>query len=326
MRKPILLHYYITERCNCRCTFCDIWKTAPPRSADAKLEEVERNLAEARMLGARFVDFTGGEPLLHPALPRMLQTAKMLKFKTSVTTNGLRYPRRAVELRGLIDFLHLSLDAADAPTHDALRGKAVYDAAIESLETADKIGERPDILFTVTPENLDQLEPMRKLAAHYRVMLIVNPVFSLTSEHGLAESALQHIESFSRRRWVYVNKAFHTLRRRGGNSTQNPRCRVMDAVIVISPDNQLVLPCYHFSQLRLKLHRPLTELRQSDEWQQMHRRQGRLPVCSGCHLNCYFDPSFLYKIDRMFWQSLAAKAKYIFDKHLRRRVVYDDRD
>lgn len=318
MRKPILLHYYITERCNCRCTFCDIWKTPAPRSADARLEDVERNLAEARQLGARFVDFTGGEPLLHADLPQMLQTAKSLKFKTSVTTNGLRYPRRANELQGLVDFLHISLDAAEAPAHDVLRGKAVFDAAIESLETAKNLGERPDILFTVTPENLDQLEPMRQLAANYQFMLIVNPVFSHTTEHGLPESALIRIESFSRKRWVYVNRAFHTLRRRGGNSVANPRCRVMDAVMVISPDNQLLLPCYHHSQTRLNINRPLAEMRHSREWQDIHRRQGRLPACNGCHLNCYFDPSFLYQMDKMFWQSLTAKAKYVFDKHIRR--------
>ena len=24
--KPLLLHYYVTMRCNARCSFCDIWR------------------------------------------------------------------------------------------------------------------------------------------------------------------------------------------------------------------------------------------------------------------------------------------------------------
>ena len=101
---PILLHYYITERCNSRCSFCDIWQQ--PAGADALPEDVARNLHDAARLGLRFVDFTGGEPLLHPELPRMLRRARSEGLRTTLTTNALLYPDRAAELEGNVDFLH----------------------------------------------------------------------------------------------------------------------------------------------------------------------------------------------------------------------------
>ena len=44
--KPLLLHYYITNRCNSRCSFCGIWKEQP--KVDANADEVLANLQSAR--------------------------------------------------------------------------------------------------------------------------------------------------------------------------------------------------------------------------------------------------------------------------------------
>ena len=71
---------------------------------------VKRNLEQAREIGVRFVDFTGGEPLLYEDLPRALEYARELGFWTSITTNGLGYPKRAESLKGRVDLLHFSLD------------------------------------------------------------------------------------------------------------------------------------------------------------------------------------------------------------------------
>jgi MoaA/NifB/PqqE/SkfB family radical SAM enzyme len=313
---PLLLHYYITERCNCRCRFCEIWRA--PAGRDALLADVENNIVAGRRLGVRFVDFTGGEPLLHPQLPQMLHSARRVGLLTTLTSNALLYPQRAEELRGLVSFLHFSLDGATAPVHDRWRGQNVFDKVMTSIEKALQLGERPDLTFTVTDENIDQLADLARLARHLRLLLIVNPVFGKGTNLSLSEESMTCIESCKQAPYVYVNTAFHRLRRQGGNRISAPRCRVMDAVIVLSPQNEWLAPCYHAVQDK----RPVTDLAdmRRDRWfSDMQKMQGRYAACEGCAINCYFDPSFSYVPDRLFLASVSAKIRYSWYKYLRPR-------
>ena len=315
---PLLLHYYITYRCNARCSFCEIWRSPANRKSPlAHPADVFRNLRETRRMGLRFVDFTGGEPLLHPDLPAFLRKAKELGFKTSVTTNCTLYPQRAQELAGLVDFLHFSLDAATAAEHDSIRGKKSFARVMQSLEMARDIGEKPDILYTVTDRNIDSLEPLAHLARGLGLILIVNPVFSHHQKWELDVALLDEIERFRHHPNVYINTAFHRLRRQGGNSRHKPRCRVVSSTIVISPENQLLLPCYHFARQKISITDSIRQIRKTEQFKYYLRNQGRFDFCQGCTLNCYFDPSFVYKIDVYFWQSLLAKTKYAWQKYVK---------
>ena len=321
MMPPILLHYYITERCNCRCAICDIWQK--PSSGDARLPQVVENLKSAKRLGVRFVDFTGGEPLLHDDLPAMLTAAKKLGLQTSVTTNGVRYAQFAEQLAGRVDYLHFSLDALDESRHNALRGRGLFRRVMENIDLARQLRETPDLLFTVTENNLDQLAPLVGFAQALGLMLIVNPFFSYALPHRPQSELLQQIERFAAAPFVYLNPAFHRLRRQGGNQRSAPRCRAVSSTLVVSPDNHLLLPCYHFCRQRLPIPPTpggLLQARKTALEGRFARGQGRFSFCQGCHLNCYADPSFLYVIDDFFWESSAAKLRYARDKYFRRRL------
>ena len=99
--KPLLLHFYVTYRCNARCAFCDIPDTCDiPASRELSLDKAAAIVKQAKELGVRFVDFTGGEPLLYAHLPSLLKIARGLGLYTSVTTNCITYPRMAEKLKG----------------------------------------------------------------------------------------------------------------------------------------------------------------------------------------------------------------------------------
>lgn len=308
---PVLCNYYLTYRCNARCSFCDIWERPSPR---ANPKAVLANLIALKRLGVRILDFTGGEPLLHPELPRFLLWAKNLGFTTTVTTNGLLYTRRAEALRGLVDMLHFSIDAANAEMHDRIRGVACFDAVLDSIEAAKRIGEKPELLFTVTPENFDELESLyRKISRPNGLTLIVNPVFQY---HGLgaelSQEQLLSLRAWSQRPGVYLNDAFIELRLRGGNQTSRPVCRAATTTIVISPDNQLIVPCYHAETATFPIEGNLATLWKSEPVQAIVRQEGRLPVCQGCTVNCYFQPSFAVEVNEYFWKALPSTASYVW--------------
>ncbi|HEX7071296.1 MAG TPA: radical SAM protein [Rhodothermales bacterium] len=317
---PILCNYYVTYRCNATCSFCDIWEQPSPLVDPAT---VERNLADLRRLGVRVVDFTGGEPLLHPELHALLAAARRQRMITTVTTNALLYPKRARELAGKIDVLHFSIDSSIPEEHDASRGVACFGKLMESIEVALSLGESPDLLFTVTDQNVHRLaEVYDRISYPNRLVLIVNPLFAYHGVGGgLSEETLQYIEDFSHRPYTYLNRAFLTLRRRGGNDASAPVCRAVSTSVVISPFDELVLPCYHLGLEHIPIEGRLYELWQSDTVAEQRRLQGRHAACEGCSVNCYFEPSFATSwTKRYFWESLTPKLSYAWTKFVVQRA------
>lgn len=312
--KPILLHYYVTNRCNARCTFCSIWKKKPKK--DAELSTVIRNLRFAREVGCRFVDFTGGEPLLHPDLPAFLDEAKKTGFITSVTTNCILFPKRVSELAGKIDLLHFSIDADNAKQHDSIRGCISFDSVIESIPLALKNDLVPDLLFTYTNDNINAFEGVIRIARRHRLIAILDPVFTLDGKDPVSRATHHKAMRFSRRCGVYLNKAHLALRFNGGNNPVKPLCRSVSSTIVVSPDNHRLLPCFHHQKESVPMETLIHSSRMKNQTVISSRRlQGKYPFCKGCHINCYFDPSYNYHYNLLFFQSLTAKFTYIIMKY-----------
>ncbi|TYZ06799.1 radical SAM protein [Hymenobacter lutimineralis] len=322
VRHPVLCNYYVTYRCNARCSFCDIWEKPSPY---IQLEDVARNLRDLKALGVSVVDFTGGEPLLHRQIHEFVGLAHDMGFITTLTTNCLLYPKYAEKLRGKVDMLHFSLDASEKEVHDKGRGVACYDFVLESIRVALELGERPDILFTVFRENIKDLEKVyQEITQPNKLVLILNPAFeynSVATGEQLTAEELDYLAAFGRRKGVYLNEAFIQLRRDGGNHVAAPVCRAASTTLVISPSNELVLPCYHLGERKFPIEGRLRELYHSAEVQQLAALEGRLPQCEGCTINCYMQPSFAVETSKYFWQALPSTLKYNWEKGTWKRML-----
>ncbi len=311
----LVCNYYLTLRCNARCTFCDLWEKADAPLADT--ETVLQNIRQIRAAGVRIIDFTGGEPLLHPDLPLFLAEAKRRRLKTTVTTNGMLYPKRAEKLRGLIDLFHISIDGASSETHNRLRGIDCYDKAIESIELAVSLGEQPDLLFTANADNYLDVTPLAEYARKSGLVLIVNPVFEACGGKGLLNrEQLLELEGLCRKPNVYLNGGVFSIMKDGGVDTDNPRCRAVSSTVVISPENELLLPCFHQMNSSVPINGDLKRTLNSAERREALAKQGRYPFCQGCTINCYLAPSLPYRMDRYFAAFLPWAAKYLYYRYL----------
>ena len=302
---PLVANYYLTYRCNARCHFCDIWSLEPGKEAD--LEAIKRNLQDLRRLGVRYVDFTGGEPLLRADVAEIYAEAKRLGFMTSMTSNAILYPRRAQEIHGLIDFLNFSLDGPDAETHDQSRGVQIFDNLVESVKLAKSLGEYPVLNHTVTAQNYHRIGEVAELGKQLDARVWLNPAFTAHSNYNDKKNPTPAmVEAIRSTAKQYpnmgYNKAALAFIEAGGNDTRNPRCKAVDAVIAISPNDELLLPCYHFAQKGVPIEGKLYDLyRQSEIVEEYRRSQGRLSVCEGCTVWCYLIPSFFLGVDKYWW-------------------------
>ncbi len=306
---PVLCNYYLTYRCNATCGFCDIWERPSPY---VTLEHVRNNMRDLKALGVKVVDFTGGEPLLHRQLDQILREAKSVGMITTVTTNALLYPKYGEGLRGLVDMLHFSLDSPVREEHDQSRGVKCFDKVMESIALARSLGERPDILFTVFESNIHQIRQVwEEICLPNDLVLILNPVFEYNAVGSqLSPQALREITRWGKQKNVYLNDAFVQLRLDGGNHVSDPICKAASTTLVISPENKLVLPCYHLGLKEFPIEDNLRALYRSAEVQQLVALEGRLPACEGCAINCYMQPSFAVEMNKYWWKALPSTLKY----------------
>ncbi len=318
----LLCNYYVTYRCNAYCEFCHFAEHS--NFADvphASLDDFKKNVSEISELGVKFIDLTGGEPLLNPVIDLMAKFAQSKKMQTSITTNTLLYPKFADRLAGKVNLLHFSLDSPDEETHNKIRKVNCYGKVFESIKIAKSIGEFPDILFTVTNESYQDLPRMHDIASKYDLMLIVNPVFSYFGNPGLSLEALDYIEKFVEgKQNVYINGGFIKLRRDGGNDINNPSCKAVSRVIVISPKNEVILPCYHFEKESIPITTSIRELQRTEEYLYYKKMEGTFDFCEGCTVNCYFEPSFVFPTNLYSIASLASKFKYGYFKFIKQKL------
>jgi MoaA/NifB/PqqE/SkfB family radical SAM enzyme len=319
----LLCNYYVTYRCNAFCEFCHFGNHENFNDTPyASLEDFKSNVSQLARLGVKFIDLTGGEPLLHKDIHLMAEFTKSLNMQTSITSNGLLYPKFADKLAGKINLLHFSLDSPDEYEHNRIRKVNCYKHVFKSIEIAKSLGEYPYILFTVTDETYSKLPRMHEIASKAGLLLIVNPVFSYFGNPGLSEKALDFLEGYVKGKIdVYMNKGFIKLRRNGGNDINDPLCKAVSRVIVISPYNEIILPCYHFGNEKILIDRPIKEIRESERLKYLKKMEGRFDFCQGCTVNCYFEPSFAFPTNAYAMASLSSKFKYGYNKLVKQKIL-----
>jgi radical SAM protein with 4Fe4S-binding SPASM domain len=116
-----MLFVEVTSQCNESCIHCYA-ESSPERSESLSLDEIRAGLNQARVLGRAFVQFTGGDPLIHPHLVDAVAYAHSLDFAgIEIYTNGILLSDKLLEkLQQFSPNIAFSLYSHDATTHDAI--------------------------------------------------------------------------------------------------------------------------------------------------------------------------------------------------------------
>ena len=106
---PILAHIIPIRRCNLSCTYCneyDDFSDAIP------IDVLFRRLDRLAELGTSIVTISGGEPLMHPELEKVVTRIRSLGMLTGLISNGYLMSRdriRSLNAAGL-EHLQISID------------------------------------------------------------------------------------------------------------------------------------------------------------------------------------------------------------------------
>jgi AdoMet-dependent heme synthase len=175
-RSPFIVIWEVTRACDLACRHCRAEAQPEPMADELTTTEgmtLLRQLKEG--FGRVLVVLTGGDPLKRPDLCELAAYGSSLGLRMAVTPSATPLLTKEALARIVasgVKRLALSLDGADATTHDTFRGvRGTFERTIHALEAAKALGMEIQINTTVGCHNDHQLEQLARICGWLEVSL-----------------------------------------------------------------------------------------------------------------------------------------------------------
>jgi 7,8-dihydro-6-hydroxymethylpterin dimethyltransferase len=174
-KPPLLAVIDLTNRCNFRCPVCFAETPADDHVYYLEFETVRRMLTALLAQGpvpCRHIQFSGGEPTLHPRFLDIVRMAREMGFNhIQVATNGSLFGRQEFVQRceeAGLHTLYLQFDGMTDEVYLALRGQRLLEQKLRVVENISRSSLRLVLVPTVVPGvNVDQLGAIFTFALRY---------------------------------------------------------------------------------------------------------------------------------------------------------------
>ncbi len=304
---PRLAMYYITTHCNLNCAYCEDFGARRNESASAPpgLETAQKILRVIRG-GVPRLWLTGGEPLLVPYLPELLEYAQRgLNFQEiTLITNGTLLSQR-LEILPYLDRLVISLDSSDPLALAAVNLPLPYaEAALAAARQAAQLQKehrfRLIVNAVLTPETLPGLDALLDFCTRQNIWLSFSPQsFNNWPRYELL--AAPEYRAFLERVLTAKQGGAPILGSRAYLKTlleQTPYDCYPTLTPRILPGGWLVYPCRPMEKAGAEQGGRAVNLLEVDTWQQAweaaQNRYGEPPsACQSCFQQCYAEPSLM---------------------------------
>lgn len=165
---PLITTLEITQSCNYKCHHCynfDRSSELPEKLKGNALkpEEILRIIDEVALSGALYLNFTGGEALLHPHLDDFIKRARANHLEARLKTNGSLLSKERCEKldqAGLAG-LDISLYGFSEDSYEKLTAKTgMFQKTIEGIRAAVAQGFDVYVSLILHRYNIDELKAM----------------------------------------------------------------------------------------------------------------------------------------------------------------------
>jgi radical SAM protein with 4Fe4S-binding SPASM domain len=165
--KPRLIFWEVTKGCNLRCIHCRATATELSSTLDLPTNKALNIIKQVSQLSLPILVLSGGEPLFRDDIFELARYARECGLRVALATNGTlvnpEVARRIVDAG--VRRVAISLDGADAATHDAFRGiPGAFDRALIGLRDLKDLGMSVQINMTIARHNAHQVPAVLELA------------------------------------------------------------------------------------------------------------------------------------------------------------------
>lgn len=202
-----LIAWEVTRSCNLACRHCRAEAHPEPYDGELSTAEAKALVDTFPQVGRPIVIFTGGEPMMRPDVYELVAHARGLGLTCAFAPNGtLITAENAARLREAgVSRCSISIDGADAASHDAFRGvPGAFAASLRGIGHLRDAGLPFQINTTVTRGNLASFKRIFELcerlgAAAWHIFLLV----PMGRAAGLAEEVISAEEYEDVLHWLY---------------------------------------------------------------------------------------------------------------------------
>jgi radical SAM protein with 4Fe4S-binding SPASM domain len=165
--KPRLIFWEVTKGCNLRCIHCRATATELSSPLDLPTTKALNLLEQVSQYALPILVLSGGEPLFRADIFQLARYATERGLRVALATNGTLVSKEVA--RKIVDSgvrrVSISLDGANAATHDAFRGiPGAFAAALRGFHNLKELGMSLQINTTIARHNARELPAVLELA------------------------------------------------------------------------------------------------------------------------------------------------------------------
>ncbi|MFG0291303.1 MAG: TIGR04053 family radical SAM/SPASM domain-containing protein [Rhodopirellula sp. JB044] len=173
---PMLVFYELTRACDLVCQHCRACAQSLRDPAELRTAESKRMIDQLTTFPQPpMLVLTGGDPFKRADLFELVEYAVSRGLEVSITPSSTPLVTREAIARlrdAGISRMAVSVDGADAQTHDRHRGVAgSFARCLEILQDAKDLGVPTQVNTTIIPSNANQIEEMGDLFAKYGIAM-----------------------------------------------------------------------------------------------------------------------------------------------------------
>ncbi|MGI8437780.1 MAG: radical SAM protein [Chthoniobacterales bacterium] len=273
---PLLAQMVVVRRCNLACAYCSEFdKTSEP----VPFATLDAQLRKLKNLGTFGISLTGGEPTLHPDLPRLVRRCRELKFfRTGMITNGFFLKPELIRQLNETGLQEMQISI------DGVKGNETTQKVLDNLRKR-LVALRDHAKFNVTVSGVIGAcppEEAEEVVAFATEMGFTPRVLLVHDQHGQSKLSERELQVYERivkklpKSWM----DFSGYRRRLVRDGVSPfKCRSGSRYLYIDEFGR-VNWC---AQTREVWSKPLLQYTRADLREQFHTPKSCNPTCTiGC--------------------------------------------
>jgi MoaA/NifB/PqqE/SkfB family radical SAM enzyme len=278
--RPYFAHLCVTERCNLRCKYCQIWKNP---TEELGIDGMKKIVDRLDQMGVAIVSITGGEPLLREDICEIIDYVSSKGLHVRVTSNGMLPIEKYKNLLGSkIDGISISLDGIEGV--DTPNSKVNP----KILETIKYIYEnKKDKKFSIsTVLHKGNQTEVRKIVEYVEknfpgVGVFVQPIvvgtgdLRISSQNKVDPTVLRSIKTLDPEYFIDACETYYRSKR------FDWKCKAGKVFFDIKPNGDFHI-CQDFQTKLNILSKDFMKMWNESNFQKT------IDKCSGCTYSCYY--------------------------------------
>jgi len=167
MQPPFMVSYSITTKCNLKCKHCYSSSVEQAAPDELSTDEAFRLMDDLSRWGIGLLIIDGGEPLCREDLLDVVKYASSKGIRTTIGSNGTLIDKTMASrmLEAGVMAVAISVDGADAQTHDNFRGiNGAFEQTMKGIKACRDASLPFQLNMVIRKDTLSQLEDMLRLA------------------------------------------------------------------------------------------------------------------------------------------------------------------